>query len=212
MVSLHYLITGAESGLGEAFSQAVLAAGHRLTALCYRAGTLAESDARVVESYDVRSAPPIEAPGVIDRLILCAGVFQPDSLDTVGFESVLDHFQVNALGALRVAHRFLPNMERGGRIVFLSSCWGSMTDNFGKFYAYRASKAALNAFAVSLARDLQSQGISVLLLHPGFVASELTGFQGKLTPDQSVERLLPLIEGRWESGAFLDYHGEQVSW
>ncbi|MCA9779763.1 MAG: SDR family NAD(P)-dependent oxidoreductase [Candidatus Eremiobacteraeota bacterium] len=214
-MSLHYVITGAESGIGLSFCRRALQDGHRVTALCYAdSSSLAGTGARIVDGYDVRLAPPIPELGMIDRLVLCAGVFKPDSVGAWDFESMLEHFQVNTLGPLRVVQRCQPHISKGGRIAILSSCWGSLTENEGGFYAYRASKTALNAAAVSLAHDLREEEVVVVLLHPGFVSTNLTGFRGKLTPEESVEQLFGLIETveAKDSGVFLDYHGQMVPW
>lgn len=211
----HYVISGAESGIGLSFCLRALQDGHRVTALCYAdSSALAGTRARVIEGYDVRRAPFIPDLETVDRLVLCAGIFKPDSIGAWNFQEMLTHFQVNTLGPLRVIQRCRPNLGKGSRIALLSSCWGSISESEGGFYAYRSSKTALNAAAVSLAHDLKKEGIVVVLLHPGFVTTKLTGFRGKLTPEESVGHLFGLLESvkSKDSGVFLDYHGQMVPW
>ena len=82
----------------------------------------------------------------------------------------------DALGPLRVARSLLDRLGKGSKIGIITSRMGSMADNgSGGYYGYRASKAAVNAIGKSLAMDLAPRGIAVFLLHPGYVASDMTG-------------------------------------
>ena len=91
---------------------------------------------------------------------------------------------------------------------------GSMTDNTsGSRYGYRMSKAAVNAAGVSLAHDLRERGVGVLLLHPGMVATDMTGGRG-ITVEQSVDGLLARIDAfsPEKSGSFLHADGRSLPW
>ena len=92
---------------------------------------------------------------------------------------------------------------------------GSIADNgSGGYYGYRMSKAALNAMAVSLARDLRVAGVAVAILHPGFVKTDMTGNSGNVTPDGAARLLLERIEGLTldNTGTFWHANGEILPW
>ena len=145
----------------------------------------------------------------IDVLVNNAGILERESLDDLDFERILRQFEVNALGPLRVdpcsAHR---TSGVGSKVVIITSRMGSIADNgSGGYYGYRMSKAAVNMAAVSLAHDLRERGIAVLLLHPGMVATEMTGRQG-IPVQESAANLLARFEslGIEQSGSF--HHAE----
>jgi NAD(P)-dependent dehydrogenase (short-subunit alcohol dehydrogenase family) len=91
---------------------------------------------------------------------------------------------------------------------------GSIADNgSGGYYGYRMSKAAVNIAGVSLARDLRDRDIAVLLLHPGMVATEMTGHQG-VPAAEAARNLAARIEtlGLEQSGSFHHANGEPLPW
>jgi NAD(P)-dependent dehydrogenase (short-subunit alcohol dehydrogenase family) len=95
---------------------------------------------------------------------------------------------------MRVTEAFLPQLSRGDRplVVAISSDMGSIARiDTPRNYAYRSSKAALNAAMHGLALELQPRGIGVLLLHPGWVRTRMGGPAAGTTPACSSRRLLP---------------------
>ena len=92
---------------------------------------------------------------------------------------------------------------------------GVVADNTsGGRYGYRMSKAALNIAGVSLAHDLKSRGIAVGILHPGYVATDMTNHRGMTTPAESVGGLLRLMDNLTleNSGGFWNFRGETLPW
>jgi NAD(P)-dependent dehydrogenase (short-subunit alcohol dehydrogenase family) len=90
-----------------------------------------------------------------------------------------------------------------------------MGDNgSGGYYGYRMSKAALNAMAVSLARDLRVAGIAVAILHPGYVRTDMTGHAGNVTADESARQLIERIDGLTleNTGTFWHASGDVLPW
>ena len=81
-------------------------------------------------------------------------------------------------------------------------------------YIYRSSKAALNAAAKSMAYDLKNEGVKVVLLHPGWVQTDMGGPNAEITVEQSVAGMITHIERLRidESGSFLNYKGEKLPW
>ncbi len=109
----------------------------------------------------------------------------------------------------------LPQLKAGGNIVIITSRMRSVTKNGnGGYYGYRMSKCALNIAAVSLARDLASRNITVAILHPGLVGTEMIGGHGDITPDQAAERLVARINEATlvTSGTFWHSDGSVLPW
>jgi NAD(P)-dependent dehydrogenase (short-subunit alcohol dehydrogenase family) len=91
---------------------------------------------------------------------------------------------------------------------------GSLGDNgSGGMYGYRMSKAAVNMAGVSLAKDLQPRGISIAILHPGMVATSMTGGQG-ISVAESAAGLVARIDELTpaKSGRFQHQNGEPLPW
>ncbi|KAH9254579.1 hypothetical protein BASA81_007336 [Batrachochytrium salamandrivorans] len=152
----------------------------------------------------------------IDLLINNSGILIADDLasDRV-VANAQEQFNVNALGPLRVTKTLLPFILQSSRkqVVNMTSRMGSMEDNTsGRYYGYRASKAAMNSIHISLARDLFAQDVSLLLLHPGMIQTEMTGKQGDMGPDEAVTRLVKLIDTKTKQDGFTFFHrdGQQL--
>ncbi len=140
-----------------------------------------------------------------------------DPVGSIDFDAWQETFRVNTLGPMRVTEAFLPHLSRGERPleVAISSDMGSIAGiNTPRNYAYRSSKAALNASMHGLALELQPRGIGVLLLHPGWVRTRMGGFSAATTPEESVARMLALVDGFAlpMSGAFLRHDGTPLPW
>lgn len=100
-------------------------------------------------------------------------------------------------------------------ILNMSSVLGSIADNEqGGLYAYRTSKAALNAATKSLSRDLSPDGILCVALHPGWVRTGLGGSNAPLDVETSVDQLWETIIHLNEehNGGFYQYDGKKLPW
>lgn len=216
------LVTGANRGIGLELCRQLKARGDEVIAVC-RKGS-AELDAlhvRIEPGIDVSDSASItqlakRLAGVkIDVLINNAGVLHTESLDRMRFDDIEKQFEINALGPLRVTMALLPLLHDGSKVVIITSRMGSIGDNgSGGYYGYRMSKAAVNAAGVSLAHDLKGRGIAVGLLHPGMVATELTGKNGIPTQDaahalvQRIDALTLASSGRFTHAGT----GEELPW
>ena len=99
------------------------------------------------------------------------------------------------LGPLRTVEALDGHLHSGAKIGIVTSRVGSITDNgSGGFYGYRMSKCAANALGVNLYHELKPRGISVMLLHPGQVATDMTRGLEQLgdfiTPDTAASGLM----------------------
>ena len=214
------LVTGANRGIGYELSKQLKARGHDVIAVCRKSSPeLDRLGVRVEAGIDVADAANDLAKRVegteLDLLVANAGILRSDNLADLDFSSVIDQFQVNAVGTLRSVHALLPRLRKGAKIALITSRMGSIADNgSGGYYGYRMSKAALNAAGVSLARDLKARSIAVAILHPGYVRTDMTGNQGGIEPSEAAAGLLTRIDALdlQNSGTFWNAKGEILPW
>ncbi len=219
------LITGANRGIGLALAQQFAARGDDVIGVCrHGSDALAATGARVEPGVDVTDGAAIAALARrldkvrIDTLVLNAGILANESLgriDDAGFDAMRRQFEVNALGPLRVAQALCGHLAEGGRIGIITSRMGSVADNSsGGYYGYRASKAAVNAIGKSLAEDLRPRGIAVALLHPGYVATDMVGGPGDVSPEQAAKQLVARLDALTldHSGSFWHANGSALPW
>ena len=155
----------------------------------------------------------------IDLLINNAGVYGPRAmtLRDLDYAAWRDVLEVNLLGTLRVTEAFLDHVLAGDgkKIAFLTSKMGSIADNSsGGVYAYRSSKAALNAAVRSLAIDLAPEDVAVTLLHPGWVRTDMGGPGALIDVVESVTGMRQVIDsvGPDKTGRFWNYDGRELPW
>lgn len=213
---MHIVVTGSNRGIGLEFCRQSKERGHEVTALCRHGSPgLAELGVTVIEGVDVAQPPSLPDLAPIDWLILNAGIWRTESLQDMNFDTILEQFEVNALGPLRIFHALSHKLQAGSKVGLMTSQMGSIADNSsGGRYGYRMSKAALNAAGVSLAFDLRTRDISVALLHPGYVATDMTDHHGSTTPKDSVAGLFQVMErlNLSNSGGFWNYRGQTLPW
>ena len=220
------LITGANRGIGLEYARQFSARGYTVIGTARDLADAKELSAvaRRVEQLDVTDAASVAAlarrlDGVaIDILVNNAGVFdrRDSTVDKVDFAVMENTFAVNTLGPLRVVQALLPNLRQGKRktIVNMSSQLGSIGNSSGGWYAYRASKAALNQVNKSLAVELGPNGFICVVLHPGWVRTDMGGSGATYSPEESVSGLIAVIEKLQpaDNGRFYDFKGNAIPW
>ena len=223
------LITGANRGLGLEFTRQYAADGWRVFAACRDpagARDLAAVEGDVsAETLDVDDGSQVAALAnklsgqPIDVLINNAGIYGPKDVtrDTVVYDAWGQVFRTNAMSPLAVSAAFAANVAQGGqkKIITLSSIMGSIAENDSSGdFIYRSSKAAVNAVMKSLAGDLKSEGITVAVLHPGWVRTDMGGPDAAIEAPESVTGMRAVIAGLKESdsGRFLNYDGTEIPW
>lgn len=176
-----------------------------------------------IEHVDITEPVQVQALGdrlagrAFDLLLVNAGVTnaaEQTSAD-VPTEVFVRLMVTNALGPLRVVETLGHLVVADGTIAVMSSGQGSVANNErGGFEIYRASKSALNQLMRSYAARHRDDPRTLLLLAPGWVKTELGGPRAPLTVDQSIPRLVAVVDAqRGRRGlSFLDYRGETVPW
>ena len=108
----------------------------------------------------------------------------------------------------------LPNLSRGSKLAIVSSRVGSIGDNSsGGNYGYRVSKTGANMVGMNLHRDLAGKGIAVALLHPGYVATDMTGGAGISAAESAAGLIARIDELTAEnSGSFWHAEGYVLPW
>jgi NAD(P)-dependent dehydrogenase (short-subunit alcohol dehydrogenase family) len=219
------LITGAAGGIGYELARQLAARGTTVIAACRKPGAeLAALPVRVEAGIDIATdagctALAARVAGVpLDLLVHNAGVLSDESLDALDDDAVAGirrQFEVNALAPLRLTALLAPQLVEGAKVALITSRMGSMEDNTsGGYYGYRMSKAALNAAGRSLANDLAPRGVAVVLLHPGFVRTSMTGGRGDVDAATAARNLLARIDELTPatSGRFLHANGSPLPW
>lgn len=225
------LITGAGRGLGLEFAKQYAEAGDRVFAtvrdpgkssalreLAERHRNLTVHRVEIGEDASVRALAAELSDEPIDLLLNNAGWYGPKG-QTVGkldYDGMLETLRVNTLAPLRVVEAFLPHVEKGnGKVLAaVTSGMGSIAESGGGFYAYRASKAALNMSFHNLAIDLKSRGIISVVINPGWVKTDMGGPSAQITPEESIRKMRTVFAGLTlaDSGKFLNYKGGTLPW
>lgn len=228
------LITGANRGIGLEFVRQYVADGWRVVACC-RKPAAAEALNRLAAQYpdqvtvhalDVTDHAQInqlaqtlsEQP--IDLLINNADVYPPargHALGETDYAAWQQAFAVNTMAPLKITEAFILQIARSKlkTIVTITSKMGSIADNRGGgSYIYRSSKAGVNIVMKSLSIDLSPQKIIAILLHPGWVKTDMGGPGALITAEQSVTGMRRVIGNLTlqDSGKFYAFDGKEVPW
>ena len=221
------LITGAGRGLGLDFVKQYAARGWKVHA-CARdpdteALTAIEGDVQrhKLEVTDYKAVAVLAgklAGEAIDVLLCNAGVAGREATTLGSIDAAVwrQTFEVNALAPLMMAELFVDHVARSTerKLVAISSRLGSIALSDSGRYAYRASKAALNMHWKGLSNDLGPRHVICVVLHPGWVRTDMGGTAATLAIDQSVPAMVKVIDGLKpaDNGRFINYDGTAIPW
>ena len=233
MKPLKILITGANRGIGLEFVKQFIDPTVEIIATCRHPekadqliGLQTQAPACVkIESLDVSAPASVKhfvtqlGSQTIDILINNAGIFPKESggapWDT---DALSQAFVTNTIGPLQLSEALLPNITASQEklIVNITSGMGSIKQQSGsrRSLPYCVSKAALNMAMRILAKECAPQQIKILLVHPGWVVTDMGGESALLSVQESVAAMKQLIQQHQglESGAFYQYDGQNIPW
>ncbi len=223
------LITGANRGLGLEFTRQYVADGWKVLATCRdpkKATELNSISGEIqVLPLDVSDFLAIEtvsrmlAAEKIDLLLNNAGVIghRPWALGDTDYEIWTEVFRINTQAPLKMTECFVDQVARSDKklIVSITSRLGSIDANdSGDQYTYRSTKTALNMVHKSISIDLADKGITAVVLHPGWVRTDMGGPNADIDPVDSVSGMRGVIAqlSSADSGKFFSYDGSSVDW
>lgn len=228
------LITGANRGIGLEFARQYAADGWQVVACC-RQPQQAEALNRLADQYkdrfsihrlDVRELAETDQLShklqdlPIDILINNAGVYphaQNGEFDRISYDDWMEAFRVNTFAPLKMVEALVEQIACSQLkiVATITSKMGSIADNQrGGSYIYRSSKAAVNMVVKSLAVDLQPRGIIAVLLHPGWVQTDMGGRGALISTKQSVTGMKSILDRvtHSDTGKFIAYDGQHIPW
>jgi NAD(P)-dependent dehydrogenase (short-subunit alcohol dehydrogenase family) len=214
------LITGANRGIGLEFARQysddgwdVIATARQsspeLDALRVRVEALDLSDAEAVAAF------PAKIDASLDLFIANAGTNHPMNGKTAedgrAWQAMM---MVNAIAPFMLGKALLPSMADDGKMIAITSGMGSIGENGGGWIPYRTSKAALNMAWSSLGLEARRNGVTCVLLSPGWVKTRMGGAGAEITPEESVSAMRGLIDRLTidDSGRFLRRDGSELPW
>ena len=215
------LVTGCNRGIGLELVKQLRERGDDVIGVCRSAGDdLRASGVRVIENIDVANGDDVQklraeiAEQPVDVLINNAGILRRDSFGELDYGEMLHQFKVNTLGPLRVTEALADSLHEGSKVAIVTSRVGSIDDNSsGGNWGYRTSKTAVNMVGTNLMHEFRPRGIAVVLLHPGLVATDMTGGTG-ITAAESARGLIERIDelNMENSGSFWHAEGYVLPW
>lgn len=217
------LITGANRGIG--FHLAAHFVKHNYKVIgTSRSGTIQNLNNIEILQLDLADQPSfIEVKNTlaqkdikIDILVNNAGIGPDLELDKPTEQTFKDTFEVNVIGTTFFTQMMIPLVKQGGKIINISSKMGSIENcSMTGSVAYRMSKSALNMYTKILTNRL-SDSHKVASIHPGWVRTNIsksTSINGRLSPDDSAERIFKFVTTEFESGIFWDVEAnEKLDW
>ncbi len=223
------IVFGAGGGIGRALVEALRSSDRFEQVISFSRTTVPSID--LLNEATLESAASFASAIGDIRLVIDATGFLHDDLQApekswrqLDPAQLARAFALNAIGPALIMKHILPRLPRLGKAVFatLSARVGSIGDNqLGGWYAYRASKAALNQLVRTAAVELARRAPDALCiaLHPGTVATPLsapfaaTGLKIH-TPEQTAAYLLAVVDGLTSkaNGGFFDWRGQPVPW
>jgi NAD(P)-dependent dehydrogenase (short-subunit alcohol dehydrogenase family) len=215
------LITGCNRGIGLQLASQLSARGDTVIGVCRNpSDELSALGVQLITGIDVADGDCVATLKAelgdtrLDVLINNAGILLDDQFGSINYDDMVRQYEVNTLGPLRVTEALRDNLGENSKVAIVSSRVGSISDNgSGNYYGYRASKTAVNQIGTNLMHELKPAGIAIALLHPGLVATEMTGGRGISAEDSAAGLISRIDELSLEkSGGFWHAEGYELPW
>ncbi|NIN60650.1 MAG: SDR family NAD(P)-dependent oxidoreductase, partial [Xanthomonadales bacterium] len=178
--------------------------------------TVQQMDAGDPASIEAAAAAIGDAP--IDVLINNAGAVggQHQSLDDVDIEEWHRTLDINTIGPLLISRAFKSNLAASGdgKLMIVTSQLAASTWPMGGMYIYSTTKAGVSKVGQILALDWKEEPITVGLMHPGWVQTDMGGPHAEITAEESASGIRGVIAGmtKADSGSFYKWNGEIHPW
>lgn len=226
------LVTGANRGIGLALARQYAADDWRVFASCRdpaaavalqslaaeRGSTVSVHRLDVADGGSVAAAAAELRGEALDVVFNNAGVIgdRAAALGTMNYPAFEATLNTNVLGPVRVAEAFLDNLLAGERktLATVSSRMGSLTHAQPNSTIYRTSKAAVNMAMRCIALALAPHGVTCILLHPGWVRTDMGGPAAAVAPEDSAAGMRRVVAkaGPGDNGLFFNYDGAAIAW
>jgi NAD(P)-dependent dehydrogenase (short-subunit alcohol dehydrogenase family) len=188
------LVSGANRGIGLEVARSLARDGYRVLAGTRSLDAMGDVGGLDITPVELDVTDPESIARIpfepLEVLVNNAGIYPPGRASAIDFDVVEETWQVNALGAWRLAVAAIPHMERGARIVNVSSGAGSLESMDATYPAYNVSKAAMNAITRVLADDLRADGILVNSVCPGWVRTDMGGASASRSVEEGAASVL----------------------
>ena len=234
------MITGANRGLGLEFAKKFAENGWKVLAMCRNLNDIDELKL-ISKKFDINifSLDVLDYSSIdecahklnnvsIDILLNNAGIQGSllQSYDKIDYEEWKKVFSTNVMSVMKVCQSFLSHVESSEKklVVNISSGTSSISlqnsaksissSSKGELYLYRTSKTALNMVSRCMAWELMPRGVSVILLSPGSICSDLGEAKARLSLEESINNCYTLINS-WainNTGRFYLYDGSEIPW
>lgn len=227
-------ITGASRGIGLELARQCLQRGDQVFASCRQPDSAdglqqlksTNPDRLTILQLDVTSQSEVESVAeqvsaevdYLDILFNNAGILHSDEqIGNLAFDTLLNVLHVNSVAPIMVAQSLLGLLKAGkaGKIVNVTSQLGSISrKRSGGRYSYDGSKAALNMFSRTLAFDVIDDGIITIVIHPGWVRTDMGGSGASIGVEESAAGILNVTEKltKKDVGRFLAWDGAEIPW
>eukprot|EP00198_Chlamydomonas_reinhardtii_P006500 XP_001695836.1 predicted protein [Chlamydomonas reinhardtii] len=208
------VVTGANRGIGLALCRKLKSNGYQVIGACRKKSPELESlGVKIVEGRLGQGVRAWDWGWKGPRGVCNAGILREDSLEDIDMAVLREQFEVNSLGPLRTYLALQDKLADNAKVCIVTSRMGSIEDNgSGGDYGYRMSKAAVNMAGKTLSVDLKKKGIAVGILHPGFVATDMTAkYHGGMEGQGGVK----IIEEKLHmdtTGTFWHRNGSVLPW
>ena len=227
------MIVGATRGIGLELTKQYAEEGNSVIACARDTGSASlldelasGSDNITIEQLDVSNPSSIEEASnkigntAIDTVIIVAGAVggmpENQSIDNIDIEEWHRTLDTNTIGPLLVAKAFKDNLVASGdgNLMILSSQLGASTWPMGGMYIYSTTKAAVGKVGKILSLDWAEDPITVSIMHPGWVQTDMGGPGAEITAEESASGIRNVISGltKEDSGNFYKWNGDIHPW
>lgn len=219
-------IIGSNRGIGLALVIEYVSQGWTVHAVCRTpspdlvALSQQSENIHITSSIDVTKAEDIKRlcqslPTDCTEVIHNAGILRGDTVGNAHDDEILEQFTVNTLAPLNTLRALKSHLTQLHKVGIITSRMGSIGDcSRSGMLGYRISKAAVNMVGKNLANAWLSNDFMLLLLHPGYVRTDMTGGNGLINSDESARGLFELMrnKGPEDSGTFWHTDGSELPW